>query len=118
MNELLRQISDIISQADQINIDNAKSTVKPFSKFNDELKSYITENIRDQTILNLVNEIPNLHEEIKTDKSFNSFFIGIITDGNSSFLETAESSENTMSKIREIKGKYSSIETLIRHQAN
>jgi len=118
MNQLLRQISDIISQANQINIGNAKSTVITFSKFNDELKSFITENIKDQKILNLVNEIPNLHEEIKADKSFNSLFIGIITDGNSSFLETAESSEKTMSKIREIKGKYSSIETLMRNQAD
>jgi len=118
MNKLLRQISDIISQADQINIDNAKSTVKPFSKFNDELKSYITENIKDQTILNLVDEIPNLHQEIKTDKSFRSFFIGAITDGNSSFLETGESSETTLSKIYEIKSKYSSIESLIRNHVN
>ena len=115
MDNLLRQIADLKSQAEQINIDNAESRVKTFSEFNDELKSYMLANIEDNEILKLVNEIPNLKQEIKVDKSLTSFLVGTFFESNSSFLETVEKAEETLTKIREIKGKYSSIEMLLKN---
>ena len=115
MDNLLRQIADLKSQAEKINIDNAESRVKTFSKFNYELKSYLQANIEDEEILKLVKEIPNLEQEIQVDKSLTSFLVGTFFEGNSSFLETPEKSEETLNKIREIKGKYSSIEMLLKN---
>ena len=115
MNNLLRQISDIISQAEQINIENSKTKLKAFSKFNDEMKSYLLENIENENIVEIISGIPSLQKEVKPNKSFTSFVIGTITNGGSNFLQTAEESEETMIKIGIIKSKYSSIEMLLKN---
>ncbi|MEK6153113.1 hypothetical protein WIW50_07630 [Flavobacteriaceae bacterium 3-367] len=114
---VLRQVTDIQVQADQLIKNNADLTeIANFAQYSHELKKYLHEHVKDDFILNLINEIPilDLDEPDEETGFFDSllYFFGGLFGMYS--LEQKRKNE-ALNTIRDIKGKYASAEFMLKN---
>lgn len=117
MNQLIyRQIVDIQAQAERLIKSKADlNELELFSQYNHEIKSYLLSYIDDSFILNHVNEIPELNlEEIEENTTILSVLLGLFTGGRS-ILGNKIKSEKALEIVRNIRGKYASLEFLLKN---
>lgn len=117
---ILRQIVDLQSQLEKaIQEKDELNSFETISKFNDEIKSFLLENISDEFILNHIKSIPSLSLidlESSNSIGFIGFLAGITGLGN--YYKSTKSNDLILHYYIELKGKYSSLEFLIKNYFN
>lgn len=119
---LYRQLKDIQYQAERLASGKKSAEVlEDFSNYNEEIKLYLLTHIDNIEIVNLVKEIPNVLE-VETETKSTSFFVticlSIFTLGVSAiYLANVAEMRRihlVQSNIQTARGKYASIEFLLR----
>lgn len=115
-----RQLKDIQVQADRlISGDHSSEDLENFGNYSNELKNYLIENISDDFILEKLNEIPNIDDFdtiTKTTTGIGFTILAVITFGISvSYLREQKRNTEMMNNVRDIRGKYGSIEFLLKN---
>ncbi|MFP2994660.1 hypothetical protein ABN763_02070 [Spongiivirga sp. MCCC 1A20706] len=112
---IVRQVRDIQARADHlINTSAGLTEIEQFSDYNKELKSFLIKTIKDDFIFNYIKEIPELEiSESETKKGF--FYVILYFIFGSLGLLAAETKQinDSLDTIRDIKGKYASVELLL-----
>lgn len=111
-----RQLKDIASQANRIlNYDVSLEEVKNFAKYSVELKNYLIANSEDELVLKLAREIPDLETELGRKSAFEVVTDVVVSLFASSFSYSETRQINKAKPIiREIQGKYASIEFVLK----
>ena len=113
MDQQLRQIKDIQVQADRIcNSKVSLTEVEQFGKYSREMKSYLVSNIKDEFVMKLVQEIPDLENELEKKNVSSGILdatLGILGAAVPLFSRESRKVDRAKSIVREIQGKYSSI---------
>lgn len=114
---ILRQISDIQAQAERITLTKIELTqIEDFSKYNEEIKRFLLENVKDEFILNYIREIPSLNfESLETKDNLLTIIIGFFGGGLLSYYRQNQKNEEALNKVREIRGKYASAEFMLKN---
>ena len=115
-NPILRQIRDIQVQAQKLCFDKASlQQVQEFANYSKDLKNTLKNEITDEFIQSLISEIPELDAELaKTNKLVEGLLALAI--GAISFITSEARKVNSVKPIiREIQGKYASIELLVKN---
>jgi len=116
---LKRQIRDIQVQADRLLYSKPSSVeLKSFESYNNELKAYLLKNIDDNTILEYVHEIPNdviQTNSVDVKRTFIDILVSLFAAGIASYFVEKREREMAFDAVREISGKYSSIEFLLKN---
>jgi hypothetical protein len=109
---LLRQIKDIQAQADRILTgENSSETLESFAKYSVELKDYIVKNVNSDEVKVYLAELPDLHYsriEIQLWQYliFPTWWISLYKD--------YEARNRTIEEIKTVRGKYSSLELIVK----
>lgn len=119
---IFRQLKDIQLQAEKLLSGTpTEDELLLFSRYNEELKSYLLNNIQDAEIRDLILDIPNIieiKEEVKSNPLIMLILLGIITLGVSalyiSYATTLRKIKLIQDNIQIARGKYASIEFLLR----
>lgn len=114
---VFRQIKDIQYQADKL-FNNTSTTIdiENFAKYSDELKQYLLKNVDEAEILKHIHLIPEIRENaINVKKGIISLIIPTFLMHWYHERSYVEESKNT---IHQIKGKYASIEFLLKNYYN
>ncbi len=107
---LKRQITDIISQADKIEKgDYSSMNFENYSRYSNELKKYINQNVTEEHILKLNNEIPVINYARNELEIWHFILFPIIL---LNLYKNYYAKGKTMSEIKISKNKFSSIEFL------
>jgi hypothetical protein len=113
---LLRQLKDIQAQADKITTgENSSEHIENFSRYSSELKEYISKNVQSAEIRTYIQDLPEINysrSEIKLWQYFilPSWWLTIYKDYNAK--------NRTIDEINHAKGKYATLELLVRGLVN
>ncbi|MCE2998106.1 MAG: hypothetical protein ACK5RG_21375 [Cyclobacteriaceae bacterium] len=119
---VFRQIRDIQNQAGKL-VEEKPSLedLEEFSRYNEEMKLYLVKNVEHEEIMKHVQSIPNVFDVEDDTPSFPVFvmlILGILTIGSSYFyfkhLEEARQISLIQDQIREVQGKYATLEFLLK----
>ncbi|WP_299548117.1 hypothetical protein [Seonamhaeicola sp.] len=113
---IIRQIIDIQAQAERlIRTEASMAEIEQFAQYNDEIKSFLINNIDDDFVLKYVKEIPNLNiEEIETRTGLITVLLSLFVGGIAIYNERRKS-QKALNTIRDIKGKYASAEFMLKN---
>jgi hypothetical protein len=116
----LRQIQDIQVQAERLISNKANlDQIAEFSKYSDEIKFYLMENIDDEEILSYVRDIPIFEiEESELEKTAEGIFAGILSIasyGLAGYFRNQRARDKALDVVRDIRSKYASIEFMCRN---
>jgi hypothetical protein len=116
----LRQIQDIQVQAERLISNKADlDQIAEFSKYSDEIKFYLMENIDDEEILSYVRDIPTFEiEESELKKTAEGIFAGILSFasyGLAGYFRNQRARDKALEVVRDIRSKYASIEFMCRN---
>ena len=116
---ILRQIVDLQSQLEKaIQEKDGLNSFGTISKFNLDIKSFLLENISDDFIVNHIKTIPELSlGNIKSSKNSIIGFLANIT-GVGNYYNDIKFNNSILDYYNELKGKYSSLEFLIKNYFN
>lgn len=109
---LLRQLRDIQSQADKIlKGEDSNEAIETFSRYSSELKLYISKNVASEETKSLLNELPEINysrSEIKLWQYFilSSWWVSVYKD--------YQARNKTIQEINLVKGKYATLELLVK----
>ena len=110
MSLLIRQLKDIISQANRILDGNSSSIeIENFAKYSNELKGLISKNISNEEILNLNKEIPHINYKRNRIKIW---FILILPYWLIILYLDYYARKKSLDEIKTSRNKYASIEFL------
>ena len=110
MSLLIRQLKDIISQANRILDGNSSSIeIENFAKYSNELKGFISKNISNEEILNLNKEIPHINYKRNRIKIW---FILILPYWLIILYLDYYARKKSLDEIKTSRNKYASIEFL------
>lgn len=117
---IVRQIVDIQAQAERLISNKADLTeIEGFAKYNDEIKSFLISNIKDDIILKFVQEIPHLNiDEVETQGGFLDVIVQSLNSIGYTYYRERRKSDVALDIIRDIRGKYASIEFMIKNYFN
>ncbi|WP_282079645.1 hypothetical protein [Aquimarina algiphila] len=119
-NSILRQVTDIQLQADRLIKEKVSlEQISQFAQYSDEIKSFLLSIIKDDFVLNYINEIPdlNLEEEIKPSGVIG--ILALIFGGiGGSYYNEKRKIDNAKNNIREIRNKYASAEFMLKNYFN
>lgn len=113
---ILRQIKDFQAQSDRIILSKqGLDSYQDLSKYSEEIKNYLLENIKDKFILDHIHSIPyiSLDSIERPDGGLIgklAFFAGL-----GSLYHSHQNNDEILSLIREVKNKYASLEFLLRN---
>lgn len=113
---LQRQLKDIQAQADKIITgDNSNEMIEAFAKYSSELKSYISKNVELKEVKSFVAELPEINYSRTQIKLWQylilpSWWITLYKD--------YQAKNETITEINSARGKYATLELLIRGLAN
>ncbi len=113
---LIRQIKDIQAQADKIQTgDNSPEAIESFSKYSQELKSYVIKRIDSDEIKSYLKEIPDINYSKTTIKLwqyliFPSWWLSVAKD--------YQAKNKTLEQIKLVRGKYATLEILVKGLTN
>lgn len=113
-----RQLTDIQVQADRI-LSNRSSLeeIEDFHRYNEEFKNYLRNNITSETILQKINQIPIVIDETKSNTIQIGIFqiiVSFMISPFSTYIHQKQTIENAKTNIQDIRGKYSTLEFLIK----
>jgi hypothetical protein len=109
---LLRQLKDIQAQATKIAAgENSNETIETFAKYSSELKIYIQKNVASQEVKAYITGLPDINysrSEIKLWQHLilPSWWITLYKD--------YQAKNRTIEEINHVKGKYATLELLVR----
>ena len=113
---LVRQLKDIQSQADKIQGgENSSETIETFARYSNELKDFIVKNVDSQEVKAYLVELPEINYSRTQLKIwqyllFPSWWI--------SWYHDFQAKNRTIEEINHAKGKYATLELLIRGLMN
>lgn len=118
---LFRQLNDIQLQAQKLTDGNPEEEeLEAFSNYSNELKNFLLETTEDETIRQHIYEIPDVFD-IKEESSkpmIMLIILGLVTVGFSvvylSYVAGMRRTRQIQTNIHTIRGKYASIEFLIK----
>lgn len=114
----VRQIRDIQQQADALLTGPAnEQALLEFAKYHTELKTFLAESLEPGFALDHVSTIPDFHpENISNSGKKAAGLIGLVIGGLwGGALVKHSQLQNALNEIREIQGKYASLEFLMRN---
>ena len=114
-----RQLKDIQSQADKL-LSGSPSIdeIEAFDRYNDELKSFLTEHLEEEELLARINAIPSILDELSTEnisKNIITVILSFFFSWAISYYRSQQIINKAISNIHDAKGKYASIEFLSRN---
>ena len=114
---ILRQIADVQQQAERLISTNAEQhEIEDFSKYNEEIKSYLLENVKDNFILKRINEIPSINfNTLEIKDNFLILIFSIFSGGLAAYYRRIERTKEALAVVREIRGKYASAEFMLKN---
>ena len=113
---LLRQLKDIQAQADKIvSGESSNETIETFAKYSSELKSYISKNVQSEEVKSYLNELPEINYSRTQIKLWQYL---ILPSWWISLYKDYQVKKETISEINSVRGKYATLELLIRGLAN
>lgn len=113
---LLRQLKDIQAQADKILTgENSDETIETFAKYSIELKDYIMKNIEAPAIKSYLKELPEINYNRTKVKLWQylilpMWWIALYND--------YQAKNETIQDIQLVKGKYATLEMLVKGLVN
>lgn len=113
---LLRQLKDIQAQADKILTgENSDETIETFAKYSVELKDYISTNIESPTIKSYLKELPEINYNRTKVKLWQylilpMWWIALYND--------YQAKNETVEDIQSVRGKYATLEMLVKGLVN
>lgn len=122
---LYRQLKDIQSQAEKLTAGTPdQGAIEQFNNYNEDLKTYLLTHVEDPEIRDLVYSIPSI-SDTETEKlplhSSALIIIGILTVGllplYLSYVAEMRRNKLIQSNIQTARGKYASIEFLLKASA-
>ena len=111
---ILRQVKDIQYQAEKICTSSPSTTdIENFSKYSEEIKSFLLSHIEIPEIKKLVNDIPKIpkNESVGKKGALAFFAVPLL----SAWYQEKQFIEAATSKINMCKGKYASIEFILKN---
>ena len=117
---IIRQIKDIQAQAERlVSTKGDINSIRDFSKYNEEIKTFLIEHVNDDFILKFVKDIPRLDiNDIKVEENFLTTVIGFFSGGLSSQYRQNRIYEEALNTVRDIRGKYASAEFMLKNYFN
>lgn len=114
---IIRQIRDVQAQAERLISRKAEvHELEDFSRYNEEIKNFLKQNITDEFILKYVKEIPSLDfDKIEVQENIVTIAIGIFSGGLTSQYRQNQKREEAMNIVRDIRGKYASAEFMLKN---
>lgn len=119
-NNIIRQITDIQAQAERLTKTKpGMAEVEQFAKYNDEIKSFLINNIDDDFILKYVKDIPDLNlSETETKTGVITLLFGLVFGGLfggvALFLDR-QKAKQALTKVKRIGEKYASAEFMLKN---
>jgi hypothetical protein len=114
-----RQLKDIQFQAERlINERPSIEDIEAFDRYNEELKSYLLNNLSDPELLQRVRQIPRVLEESNSQvasRGIISVALTMFVPGLVSYFQDRQLVENSKDAIREARGAYASLEFFTRN---
>lgn len=113
----IRQIKDVISQADRIlSGNNANAEIGDFSRFSGEMKTYLLAHFSDSAVIDLVHQIPAIKPNKSAGKNLllGLLFLPAIYFG--AEMDCSSSHEGLLFKVREAKEKYARLMQVLEMQ--
>jgi hypothetical protein len=113
---LLRQLKDIQVQADKILAgENSNEVIETFAKYSVELKGYISKNVESQEIKSYLTDLPEINYTRAKIKLWQylilpSWWVTLYND--------YQAKNRTIEEITLVKGKYATLELLVRGLSN
>lgn len=113
---LLRQLRDIQAQADKIVTgENSTEAIESFARYSSELKNYISKNVQSKEIQAYLTELPDINYSRTEIKLWQylivpSWWIALYKD--------YQAKNETIIEIGSAKGKYATLELLVRGLPN
>jgi hypothetical protein len=114
-----RQIKDIQVRAERlINERPTINDIEDFDQYNEELKSYLINNLADAELVERVKKIPRVLDESDSQvatRGFLSAFFAMFASGLVVYFQERHRIENAKDSIREARGAYATIEFFTRN---
>jgi hypothetical protein len=113
---LLRQLKDIQAQADKIVTgENSNDAIETFSRYSSELKTYIAKNVESAEIKSYLTDLPEINYKRAEVKLWQylilpSWWITLYKD--------YQAKNRTIEEINAVKGKYATLELLVKGLTN
>ena len=113
---LLRQLKDIQAQADKILTgENSNEAIETFARYSIELKDYILKNVEAQEIKTYLTDLPAINYKRSEVKLWQylilpSWWITLYKD--------YQAKNRTIAEIGSVKGKYATLELLVKGLSN
>ena len=109
---LLRQLKDIQAQAEKIGQGNdSQHDIETFARYSIELKEYILKNVKSEEVVNYLNELPDVQYDRLEVKLWQYF---IMPSWWISLYNDYMARKKAVEEITIVKGKYATLELLIR----
>lgn len=109
---LLRQLKDIQAQADKIlSGENSSETIETFARYSTELKAYISKNVDSPEIKSYLSELPEINYA-RTEIKLWQYLI--LPSWWISAYKDYQAKNKTIGEINVVKGKYATLELLVR----
>jgi hypothetical protein len=113
---LLRQLKDIQAQAEKIMTgENSNESIETFAKYSTELKEYISKNVESAEIRTYLKELPEINYSRSEIKLWQYL---ILPSWWISLYKDYHAKNKTIEEIGMVKGKYATLELLIKGYAN
>lgn len=113
---LIRQLKDIQSQADKISSGESSSeNIEAFARYSIELKSYIAKNIESQQIKSYLSQLPDINYS-KTNIKLWQYLI--LPSWWVSSYRDYQAKNQAILEINQVRGKYATLELLVRELAD
>lgn len=117
-----RQLKDIQVQADKlISSSPSLEEIMEFGSYSKELKNYLLKNIKEDFIIDKLNEIPDVDEYDSSDKVKTGIFTvisGLVSMGAMGYAKRRREAELALNNVREIRGKFASVEFMYKNSEN
>jgi hypothetical protein len=114
-----RQIKDIQFQAERLISERPSiEDIEAFDRYNEELKSYLLNNLNDPELLQRVRQIPRVLDESNSQvasRGIISLALTMVVPALVSYFQDRQLIENSKDSIREARGAYASLEFFTRN---
>ena len=114
-----RQIKDIQFRAEHlINGSPTISDIEEFDQYNEELKKYLIDNLKDPELIERVRQIPKVLEETDgqlATRGILTAFFAMFASGLVVYFQERQKIANSKDTLRDIRGAYASLEFFARN---
>jgi|GEM_PF-3476726 len=116
---LLRQLKDIQAQADKIITgENSDETIETFARYSTELKSYILTHVESDHVKSFALELPEIDFSPSGVRLWQYLIIPFVPPWWLTLYKEYQEKKETIQEIGIVRGKYATLELLVRGLAN